>query len=73
MSTKHIIRAWRDEEYREALDAEQRELLPESPIGAIELSDHELAEAEGGFNTWTITLTVTSIVCTILTYPKDAY
>lgn len=61
MSTEHIIRAWRDEEYREALSAEQSELLPESPIGAIELSEHELAEAEGGFQTWTLTWSPASV------------
>jgi mersacidin/lichenicidin family type 2 lantibiotic len=56
MSTEHIIRAWRDEEYREALNAEQSEILPESPIGAIELSDQEMAEAEGGTSLFCVTV-----------------
>jgi mersacidin/lichenicidin family type 2 lantibiotic len=56
MSTEHIIRAWRDEEYREALNAEQSEILPESPVGAIDLSEQELAEAEGGTSLFCITV-----------------
>jgi mersacidin/lichenicidin family type 2 lantibiotic len=48
MSTEHIIRAWRDEEYRESLNAEQSAILPESPVGAIDLSESDMAEAEGG-------------------------
>jgi mersacidin/lichenicidin family type 2 lantibiotic len=49
MSTEHIIRAWRDEEYRESLNAEQSAILPESPVGAIDLTESELAEAQGGW------------------------
>lgn len=48
MSIEHVIRAWRDEEYRESLDAEQSAMLPESPVGAIDLTESEMAEAEGG-------------------------
>jgi mersacidin/lichenicidin family type 2 lantibiotic len=48
MSTEHIIRAWRDEEYRESLNAEQSAILPESPVGAIDLTEREMAQAEGG-------------------------
>lgn len=48
MSLNHIIDAWRDEEYRESLDAETRSLLPENPAGEIELLEAELAEMCGG-------------------------
>ncbi|HLZ59646.1 MAG TPA: mersacidin/lichenicidin family type 2 lantibiotic [Ktedonosporobacter sp.] len=48
MSVDHIINAWRDEEYRESLDFEQRASLLESPIGAIDLSEEELIEIQGG-------------------------
>lgn len=47
MDVKHIIGAWRDEEYRASLDAETQALVPESPIGEITLSDAELAGIEG--------------------------
>jgi mersacidin/lichenicidin family type 2 lantibiotic len=46
-----IIRAWKDPEYRENLSEEERELLPENPAGAIELTDEELDMAAGG--SWT--------------------
>jgi mersacidin/lichenicidin family type 2 lantibiotic len=72
MSTEHIIRAWRDEEYRESLNAEQSAVLPESPIGAIELSDHELAEAEGGLRSITLTTTIVSgFICAIIWWPSS--
>jgi len=48
VSTEHIINAWRDEEYHESLDADQRNKLPESPAGAIDLSENELTQAQGG-------------------------
>ena len=37
MTNHDIIRAWKDEEYRLSLSAEQRSILPEHPVGAIEL------------------------------------
>lgn len=48
MNSEHIIKAWRNEEYRESLDARSREQLPESPVGAIDLSESELAAVLGG-------------------------
>ncbi len=39
-----IVRAWKDESYRESLGAE----APESPIGAVELSDADLEVIQGG-------------------------
>jgi mersacidin/lichenicidin family type 2 lantibiotic len=62
MSLNHIIESWRDDEYRESLDAETRSLLPENPAGEIELTDEELATLDGGAVksiSATITLTVT--------------
>ncbi len=47
MSKLDVIRAWKDEEYRESLSEEERKLLPEHPAGLIELGDAEL-EAVGG-------------------------
>jgi mersacidin/lichenicidin family type 2 lantibiotic len=48
MSRLDIIRAWKDEEYCSSLSAEQRTLLPENPVGLIELTDLDLRGAEGG-------------------------
>jgi mersacidin/lichenicidin family type 2 lantibiotic len=48
MLRDRIIRAWKDPEYRQSLSEEERELLPENPAGAIELTDDELDMAAGG-------------------------
>jgi mersacidin/lichenicidin family type 2 lantibiotic len=48
MSDIDIIRAWKDEDYRNSLSPEQRALLPENPAGMVELEDGELAGIEGG-------------------------
>jgi len=43
-----IIRAWKDEEYRNSLSEEQRSQLPENPAGMIELSDEDMGFVVGG-------------------------
>ncbi len=48
MSKLDVIRAWKDEEYRESLTEEERRLLPEHPAGMIELGDAELEGVGGG-------------------------
>lgn len=48
MSHKNIVRAWKDENYRNNLTAKERTLLPEHPAGLIELTDVELDVAAGG-------------------------
>jgi mersacidin/lichenicidin family type 2 lantibiotic len=50
-----IIRAWKDEEYRNSLTEAQRCALPESPAGLVELSTAVLEEAAGGRPRPTIT------------------
>lgn len=66
MSKLDIIRAWKDEDYREGLSAAERSRLPLNPAGIIELSDQEMRDAEGG------TLTFDPIMCgsliTVCTY-----
>lgn len=60
MSLNHIIEAWRDEEYRETLNAEVRSLLPENPAGEIELTEADLVEVDGGLAaTVIVTVTIT--------------
>ncbi len=41
MSIAEIIRAWKDEEYRNSLTPEQLKSMPEHPLGLIELEDVE--------------------------------
>jgi mersacidin/lichenicidin family type 2 lantibiotic len=43
-----MIRAWKDETYRSSLSQEQQALLPENPVGTIELEDADLEIAYGG-------------------------
>lgn len=46
MLATHIIRAWKDEEYRMSLSEAEQALLPEHPSGLIEISDDELGAFE---------------------------
>lgn len=46
-----IIRAWKDEEYRQSLSTEQLQQLPENPAGLIELSDEDMSSVAGGCTT----------------------
>ena len=48
MSNIDIIRAWKDEEYRHSLSAEQQEQLPANPAGLIELNDEDMSSVSGG-------------------------
>jgi mersacidin/lichenicidin family type 2 lantibiotic len=48
MSQREIIRAWKDEEYRQSLSETERSLLPEHPAGLLELTDLQLDAAAGG-------------------------
>src|SRR6266568_2988795 len=43
-----IIRAWKDEAYRQSLSEEERCTLPENPVGEIELTDADLEAVYGG-------------------------
>ena len=47
MSLDKSIRAWEDPEFRSSLSAEDLAALPESPVGAIELTDAELGAVMG--------------------------
>lgn len=44
-----IVRAWKDETYRQTLSEEELEMLPANPAGDLELEDTELASAFGGW------------------------
>ncbi|HEY0603956.1 MAG TPA: mersacidin/lichenicidin family type 2 lantibiotic [Herpetosiphonaceae bacterium] len=46
MLTTHIIRAWKDEEYRMSLSEAEQALLPEHPSGLIEISEDAMLIAE---------------------------
>lgn len=42
-----IVRAWKDESYRQSLSNEQIDQLPTNPVGEIELDDAELRSIYG--------------------------
>lgn len=48
MSKIDIIRAWKDEEYRNSLSEAEKAQLPENPAGAIELDDDDMSSMSGG-------------------------
>jgi mersacidin/lichenicidin family type 2 lantibiotic len=43
-----VVRAWRDEEYRDSLTAEERASLPENPAGTAVVQDSALHTIAGG-------------------------
>ena len=48
MSRNKIIRAWKNEAYRNSLSESERALLPEHPAGQMDLSESGLAAVSGG-------------------------
>jgi mersacidin/lichenicidin family type 2 lantibiotic len=46
----HIIRAWKDAEYRRSLSGAEQAQLPANPAGTIDLTDAELGPVAGGIN-----------------------
>jgi mersacidin/lichenicidin family type 2 lantibiotic len=61
MSKIDIVRAWKDEEYFMRLSETERSLLPENPVGIIEVKDQDLLQAEGG-TTFSLTLGCDSLI-----------
>lgn len=48
MNINHIIRAWKDQSYRQKLSAAEQAELPAHPSGMIELTDADLGGVSGG-------------------------
>ncbi|MCC5643627.1 mersacidin/lichenicidin family type 2 lantibiotic [Nostoc sp. CHAB 5824] len=68
MSNEDIIRAWKDEEYRNSLSEEQRAQLPQNPAGLIELTDAEMEGINGGA---LLAQTKNDPICNITAKTKD--
>jgi mersacidin/lichenicidin family type 2 lantibiotic len=65
VSQLNVIRAWKDEEYRNSLSAAERAALPDNPAGLLETTEAELDRAVGG---WILqTQVCTAIGCQIQT------
>ena len=43
----NLIRAWKNEAYRQSLSTEEQALLPTNPAGAVELTESELEAISG--------------------------
>ncbi len=43
-----IVRAWKDEAYRQSLSEEQFSTLPANPAGQLELTETDLLSVSGG-------------------------
>lgn len=69
MSKSQIIRAWKNEEYRNSLSADQRAQIPEHPAGLIELTCEELVSVDGSSGT----VQTTGVPCMLddLKHTKD--
>ncbi len=58
MSKIDVIHAWKDEEFFLSLSDQERSMIPESPAGAVELTDADLVSVEGGTGWYTSLITV---------------
>ena len=45
----NVVRAWKDEAYRQSLSAEEQSMLPTNPAGEIELTETDLEAVSGAF------------------------
>ncbi len=58
-----LIRAWKDENYREGLTPQQLALMPANPAGAIELTEEELAGVDGALTPLiTVLISVNTVI-----------
>ena len=48
LSVNEIIRAWKDKNFRDSLNEEQRAQLPANPAGLVEIDDEQLVQVTGG-------------------------
>jgi mersacidin/lichenicidin family type 2 lantibiotic len=65
-----VVRAWRDEEYRNSLTAEEQASLPENPAGLATVSDETLRSITGGCCTTAYSQCSRS-VCSCVTWPEQ--
>ncbi|MBS9394247.1 MAG: mersacidin/lichenicidin family type 2 lantibiotic [Dolichospermum sp. LBC05a] len=71
MSNLDIIRAWKDEEFRNSLSAEQQEQLPANPAGLVELNDEDMSSVSGGCTTCGNPLHTLFWTCKAVSSPFD--
>ena len=47
LKVQEIIRAWKDKNFRDSLNEEQRAQLPANPAGLVEIDDEQLVQVAG--------------------------
>ena len=53
LTVSEIIRAWKDKQFHDSLNEEQRAQLPANPAGLVEIDDEQLVQVAGGaWNTY---------------------
>lgn len=69
----NIARAWKDAEYRKTLSADELALMPENPVGAVELSADEASDIMAmsghcGSNTCceNLSVCVNTVLCSVI-------
>jgi mersacidin/lichenicidin family type 2 lantibiotic len=58
-----VVRAWRDEEYRNSLSAAERASLPENPAGVATVDESALRSVTGGALSKIIQCTTVATSC----------
>ena len=58
MHHEAIIRAWKDEAFRNSLTDDERAHLPDHPAGLVEISDDDLFRTAGGTTPATISISL---------------
>jgi mersacidin/lichenicidin family type 2 lantibiotic len=61
MNRLEVIRAWKDEEYFNSLNENERTLVPRNPAGLVELTDQDLGGANGGEEFTTTVFTISAL------------
>lgn len=70
----NIVRAWKDAEYRKTLNATELSLVPENPVGAVDISEEEAADIMGmtsncgGSNTCceNLSVCINTVLCSVV-------
>jgi mersacidin/lichenicidin family type 2 lantibiotic len=63
MSHENIIRAWKDESFRNGLGAAERSLLPAHPAGLVELTNADLSGVGGAISGTFVTVDSVMATC----------
>jgi len=69
MSQQNVIRAWKDEEYRESLSAAERDGIPPNPAGALGILPTEQNDVDGPPGSWLGCISRDWVPCSLMMCP----